>query len=262
MKTSGLLSLVRKNDTAAGSAQGKFRLRLKLSRIAGVLFCSGSLSIVSAAPLSGQPDSPADGATVRGGQVYCLRGTQLEVLTNVLKLPFDVEVRTNATFKVGEGKERTLEEGQVIRSDGWLMNPDGAVEPVYDHVGMKDGAVVVVRDGQAEPVTTTMTFPSGLVIAPDGWCQYPSGNRARLADGQLFRLDGASVGVRDTATLKNGLVVLQKDGKLISRLPTQITGMCDGTRVRWDGVILYPDGTTTTLQEGQTILLEGRASRH
>ena len=106
-----------------------------------------------------------------------------------------------------------------------------------------------------------MTFPNGLVVAPDGWCRYPSGNRARLADGQLFRLDGESVRVQDTATIKDGRLVLQKDGSLIFRVPPQITGMCNGTRVRWDGVILNPDGSTTRLQDGETVLLEGRASR-
>jgi hypothetical protein len=76
-------------------------------------------------------------------------------------------------------------------------------------------------------------------------------------DGQLFRLDGTAIVPKDTVTLKNGRVVVQRDGSLISLSPVQIMGMNDGTRVRGDGLIQNPDGTTVQLHEGQTILVEG-----
>jgi hypothetical protein len=79
----------------------------------------------------------------------------------------------------------------------------------------------------------------------------------RLMDGQLFRMDGTPVDAKDTATLKNGVVVVQKDGSLIRLAPVQIMGMNDGTRVRGDGQVQKPDGTTSQLREGQTILIEG-----
>src|SRR5256886_4040985 len=50
-----------------------------------------------------------------------------------------------------------------------------------------------ICDGQAGTITEPMTFPNNLTISPDGSCVYPNGNRSRLADGQLFRLDGTSI---------------------------------------------------------------------
>ena len=185
----------------------------------------------------------------------------MEVLNDVLKLPFEIEVNTNGVFKVAGGKERKLKAGQVLRRDGWLLNPDGSVQPVFDHVAMMAGKVMVVRDGQAGTITEPMTFPNNLTIAPDGSCVYPNGSRSRLADGQLFRLDGTSIPGRDAATLKNGQVVVQKGGTLISLLPNQAMGMSDGTRVQGDGSIRQRDGTVTPLREGQTVLFEGAASR-
>ena len=233
-----------------------------MNRITCVLFCAGLLPVVCAPSLQAQTDDSVDGVTVKGEKVYCIRGEQLEVLMDDLKLPFDVEVNTNGYFKVASGQERKLEEGQVLRRDGWLLNPDGSVWPVFDYVAMKEGKVIVVRDGQAETLTEPMTFPNNLNIAPDGSCVYPNGSRARLADGQLFRLDGTSILTKDTVTLKNGRAVLQKSGTLITLMPSQIMGMNDGTRVRWDGTIMNRDGTMTQLREGQTVLIEGVASAH
>ncbi len=227
-----------------------------------MLFCLGFLPLVCAPSLQAQTDSSVDGVTVKGENVYCMRGEQLEVLTDKLKLPFDIEVNTNGYFKVGSGQERKLEEGQVLRSDGWLLSRDGSVWPVFDYVAMKEGKVIVVRDGQAETLTAPTTFPGNLKIAPDGSCVYPNGSSARLVDGQLFRLDGISVPAKDTVTLKNGRVVVQKSGTLISLMPLQIMGMNDGTRVRGDGTIVNRDSTITQLREGQTVLIEGAAAAH
>jgi len=235
---------------------------LNLDRIARVLSGLAFLAVVWTPSLQAQTDKSVDGVTVKNEIVYAMRGSQLDALTDVLKFPYDIEVNTNGYFKVGNGRDRKLEEGQVLRSDGWLLNQDGSLWPVFDYVTMKEGKVIVTRDGQAETLTKTMTFPNHLSISPDGSCVYPNGGNARLADGQLFQLDGSSVPSKDTVTMKNGRVVVQKSGTLITLAPTQIMGMNDGRRVQGDGTIKNRDGTTTQLQEGQTVLLDGAAAAH
>jgi len=211
---------------------------------------------------SARAGDAADGVTVKGGTLYVMQGDQLAVLTDSLKLPFEVEVITNGNFTVAKGQARRLLEGQVIRSDGWLLNPDGSIQPVMDHVAMTAGKAYVVRDGRAEPLAQTMVFKNNLSIAPDGYCTYPDGNRSRLLDGQWFRLDGTAIPAKDTITLKNGRVVVQKGGTLLTLTGIQIMGMNDGTRVHGDGSIQRLDGTTTRLREGQTILVDGPIVRH
>ena len=226
---------------------------MQMNRIIYILL----FAVVCAPALRAQSSDSADGATVKDGKLYSKQGDKLEVLTDNLKFPLDIEVFTNGNFKVADGKERKLLEGQVIRRDGWLLNPDGSVEPVFDHVAMNAGKVILVRDGQSEVLTQPMTFPNKSSINPDGSCVYPDGSHARLMDGQLFHLDGAPILSKDAITMKNGRVVVQKEGTLIPLLPMQIMGMNDGTRVRGDGYIQKHDGTTIQLQEGQTILLDG-----
>lgn len=223
--------------------------------------CAFLTAVAGVFSFRAQAGGPVDSVTVRSNEVYALRGDAAEEIVTNLELPLDIEVTTNGTFTVAKGKERKLEEGQVLRSDGWLLNPGGSMQPVFDHVTMQNGRVVVVRDGVPTTLTKPMLFPNHLRIAPDGSCTYPDGSPSRLADGQMFRLDGTAIPPKDAVTLKNGHVVVQKDGALISLMPAQFMGMNDGTRVRGDGLIQKPDGTTFQLKEGQTILIAGPAIR-
>lgn len=207
--------------------------------------------------LQAQTGDAVDSVTVKDKKIYAVRGDQQELLTDNLKFPLDVEISTNATFVVGKGKERTLGEGQVILRDGWLISPDGSVQPVMDHVVMQAGRVLLVRDGKAEPLVQPMTFPNNAGVTPDGYYSYPDGRRARLNDGEWFRLDGTAIPTKDTVTLINGQVVMQKDGSKIILRPPQVMGMNDGTRVSADGTIQKFNGPTFKLREGQTILIDG-----
>lgn len=221
------------------------------------IICLASLIFGSALALQAQTSDSVDSVTVKDKKIYAVRGDQQEVLTENLKFPLNVEITTNGTFKVGDGKERKLAEGQVILRDGWLVNPDGSVQPVMDHVVMRAGRVLLVRDGQAEALKQPLNFPGDVSISTDGYYVYPGGRRARLNDGEWFRLDGTAIPTKDTVTLLNGQVTLQKDGSLISLKPVQIMGMNDGTRVHGDGTIQKFNGQTFKLREGQTILIDG-----
>ncbi len=236
-------------------------VRLSMSRSSCLNLCLVLLLAICAFSLRAKADSALDGATIKGTQAYGIRGEQLDELTDVVKLPFEVEVNTNGTFKVSGGKERNLGEGQIIRRDGWIVYTDGTIRPVFDHVGMIAGKVTVVRDGQAQISTERMVFPNRLTIDPDGSCVYPDGNRSRLADGQLFRLDGTSIPPKDAVTFKNGRVVVQKSGTLIALDPAlgsvQAMGMSDGSRVQGNGTIRRQDGTIIPLPEGKTVLFAG-----
>jgi hypothetical protein len=249
---------------ASGNPAPSVRLSMKRSHCPH--FCLVLLLVMGAFSLRAKADSAIDEATIKGTQAYGIRGEQLDALEDVLKFPFEVEVNTNGTFKVSGGRERKLQEGQVIRRDGWLVNPDGTIRPVFDHVGMIAGRVTVVRDGQAQTSTERMVFPNGLTIDPDGSCVFPDGNRSRLADGQLFRLDGTSIPPKDSATFKNGRVVVQKSGTLIALDPTlasvQAMGMSDGSRVQGNGTIRRQDGTIIPLPEGKTVLFAGINTGH
>lgn len=221
------------------------------------ILCTLLLIVGSTPLLQAQDSSSVDSVTAKSEKIYAVRGDQQAAITDNLKFPNDVEVSTNGTFKVADGKDRKLLEGQIILRDGWLLSPGGSFQPVFDHVVMKEARVYLVRDGVATALAQPMAFPNGLSVTPDGYCGYPDGRNMRLRDGQWFRLSGTSIPLKDAATLKNGQVVMQKDGSLIPLQPVQVMGMNDGTRVHGDGTIEKYGGPTFKLREGQTILIDG-----
>jgi hypothetical protein len=102
-----------------------------------------------------------------------------------------------------------------------------------------------------------MVLTNGMTINPDGYGSGFPGGRNRLMDGQLFRLNGTTIPCKDTVTMKNGQVIVQKDGSQIPLAKIQIMGMNDGTRVSGNGTIQKHDGKIIQLREGQTILIDG-----
>ena len=219
-------------------------IQLFLTANAGLLFAQGS--------------SSADAVTCRTNRTLAVQGGEWTALTNEMMMPGGIEVFTNGTFRVNEGKERHLQEGQILRADGYLLNPDGSIMPVFDHIAMSKGTVMVFKDGEGAALAATLTLPDGTGINPDGSYVRPSGRRSRLADGQLLTLEGAPMSGLDTISLNNGRVVVYKSGTLIPlQSPLVTMGMSDGTRVRGDGYLIARDGTTTQMTEGQTITMPG-----
>jgi len=211
--------------------------------------------------LFAQANSFSEGVICFTNRTLLQRRGELTLLPDPMTMPGGIKVLTNGTFRVNEGRIRSLEAGQILRADGTLLSPDGSVTPVFDHIAMSNGRVLVFKDGEGAELTAPLTMPDGSIINPDGF--YVRGTRcSRLVDGQLLTLEGASMGGLDTITLINGEVVVYKSGALIHlQSPVQIMGMDDGTRVRADGLVTFRDGTTTQLIEGQTITVEGvRAS--
>jgi hypothetical protein len=228
--------------------------------VVGLLLTTG-LATAEDATLSPTPvpqDNPApERVTVRDGKLLMLLQGQWESVGKAIRLSEEVRVLTNQTFVVGEGKERKIEEGQTLGNDGYLTTGDGRVEPVFDHIAMKNGRVVLVRDGSASTVTETTDLANGSRVLPDGFFVAADGRRSRLLDGQLVRLSGASLPAVDTATLREGKVYVQKDGSSLLVALGRTMMMSDGSKVFGDATIVKRDGTRLTLAEGQIVKFEG-----
>ena len=179
-------------------------------------------------------------------------------LTHDLELPHGILVLSNGTFQLGEGKARALKDGQILRADGFLLNPDGSTLPVFDHVSMH-GSVTVYKNGDALPLAGNITLADGSVVESDGAYTRPSGRRSRLRDGQLVALDGTQIEGLDTISYKDGQVTAFKGGTMINLQPAAniVLGMYDGTRVSGDGAILGLDGSRKQLVSGEIIIAPG-----
>ncbi|MBI1176125.1 hypothetical protein GC207_01660 [bacterium] len=177
--------------------------------------------------------------------------------TNSVVMPFKIKVMTNLTFTVADGSPRKLKDGQILGKDGNLQSPDGSLVPVMDHITQNGGKVLICKDGVAKPVSGETTLGDGSKVFADGTYIDQSGHPTKLLDGQLIMLSGSKIPATDTATMKDGKVVVQKDGSLITLRPAQTMMMSDGTRVTGDGTVIGKDGKTTHLGEGELVKIEG-----
>jgi hypothetical protein len=219
-----------------------------------------SLSFPCAVTVRGEDARPPEAVTsvlFKQGKVYVPKdGSPVEITNDVLVAKLAV-VRTNGVFTVGKGKERLLKEGESIGPDGNLNSPDGTVAPIVDHLFVKNGRVVSVRDGVATPLVREVALPDGSKVTPGGDLRAVDGKIRRLLDGQLIKLDGTFLPVTDTVSLQGGKVILYKDGGRIEMRRGQFMAMNDNSRVSGDGYIIKADGTRVNLKEGEILKLEG-----
>jgi len=221
---------------------------------AGVWLLSLGFSL---AVLAADDNRTPESATFKAGKVFVPQGGKNIEAIKDLSFPGDILIKTNGAFKVSNGKLRQMREGQTIDAQGMLSSPDGSVVPVFDHITLKSGRVQIVRDGDSKPLTGELALPNGMKVLADGSLRGPGGSLRRLLDGQLLKLDGTAVGVTDTISLKDGKVVLFKDGGRLEVRRGQVIAMSDGTRVSGDGSIVRPDGSKETLKDGDTIKIPG-----
>ena len=229
---------------------------MKLTSVPELLVFSAFLS-ATASQVFAQANAPQDAVTCRTNRTLLVSDGQLAPLKGALSFSQGIKVFTNCTFQVSNGKIRALQEGQRLRADGNLLQADGSIQPVFDHIAMTAGVVRVSKDGEAQALTKPFTLPDGSMIRPDGSYTRPSGRQSRLVDGQLLALDGTAIPSLDTITLRDGRVEVSKSGALVTLQPNQIMGLADGRRVRGDGIILERDGSSTKLAEGKTVIMEG-----
>jgi hypothetical protein len=217
--------------------------------------------IAGAAQLHAQNSDANDGVVCVTNSSLLREGSSLTLLTNELSMGNGILVYTNGMFSVNGGKHRQLLDGQVLRPDGFLLNADGSIAPVRDHLLMTGGTVVVYKDGDVSTLSSPFGLPDGSVINPDGSYTRP-GRSARLVDGQMLTLTGESLAGLSTISMKNGQVVVFKSSVLVPLAASNvIMGMFDGTRVNAAGLVTFMDGNTLQLADNQVITLPGiRAS--
>ncbi|MCX6923391.1 MAG: hypothetical protein NT154_09315 [Verrucomicrobia bacterium] len=207
--------------------------------------------------LFAQANATTEGVTGLTNRTLLQRRGDWTLQESQMTMPGGIKVFTNGTFRVNDGKARHLQEGQILRPDGNLLNPDSSIMPAFNHIAMSGATVMVFKDGEGEALTNTLVLPDGTCINPDGTYER-SWRRSRLVDGQLLTLDGVPMRGLDTINFRNGRVVVYKSGALIPLpSPNVIMGMYDGTRVQSDGFVTFPDGTTSQMIKEQTITVKG-----
>lgn len=197
--------------------------------------------------------------TANDGITMIDRGETSVPLKTTLQLAKSIQVMTNATFTVDGGSPRNLEDGETLRSDGYLLEPNGSMRPVFDRlVKTRARAIRVYKDGKTHVLKQPLTLPSGIRVNPHGMLTMPDGSLHRMIEGQMLRLDNGSVlPAKDTVTMRHGVVYVQKEGDQFKLPGSRSIMMNNGTKVFGDGHMVRQNGTEMDLHNGETIVLPG-----
>lgn len=204
-----------------------------------------------------QQDQSVERVLFKGGKMLVEQSGKASPMDKEVALPNEIKVMTNATFRVKSGRERKLDEGQILGADGMLTSPDGSIVPVIDHVTMKNGQILLAKDGDTSTLQIELRLEDGSKVTPDGYLVSKYGVRVKLMDGQMLRMDGQLIPAKDTVTLSGGKVRVQKDGSQFEVAAGRSLTMNDGAKIFGDGTVLMKDGTTKKLVEGEILVLEG-----
>lgn len=196
---------------------------------------------------------------LRGRQVFVVTNDHPVLLQRELTLTPDLTVATNGVVRITGGGERQLPEGRKVSLDGFWMNDDGVLAYFKPHYTVRDGRMCYVEDGVFAPLTEAVTFNNGLTLRPDGTVVTPSRREIRLQDGHTLSANGEPLQALDHVQIRQGKLVLQKDGSLVPLPPGRTIGMSDGTKVQASGLITRRSGEQFTLAEGQRLTVEGAA---
>lgn len=221
----------------------------------GILLLVASLFCL---PAAAQDIASAEKVTVKEGVTHAQKDGEWISLDKELELATAIKVQTNGTFTVDGGKPRPLKEGQILRNDGYLVNGDGTMAPVYDRLTVERiGEVTLHQDGASRQLTQPYKLPNGAQVMPDGTMITPQGKLNRLVPGQMFKLSGDALLAKDSVTMQGGTVYVQKEGKRYKIEPNRMLIMNDGTKVYGTGKVVKMDGSQQMLQEGDIITVPG-----
>ncbi len=197
--------------------------------------------------------------TTEGGKVYVVAEHRTELLKRPLALTSELTITTNGVIKISGDGEEQLREGRAITLDGFWIGDDGTLLAFQPHYLMKDRVLYSVKSGVKAVLEQDVAFANGNVLRTDGTLLTSDYRVIRLQDGQRLAFTGETIPALDHVMIKDGSLVLQKDGSIIPLPVVSRIGMSDGTVVSGAGLITLPTGEQITLAEGQRVTLDGAA---
>jgi hypothetical protein len=168
-------------------------------------------------------------------------------------------VMKNGDYKLATGQKMKLKNGEVITEKGqFMILMDQVVN--LDGVMMKDGKMMMVKDGTLSPMNSDMNLNSTDKATKDGLITKADGSTIQLRDGEMMNMDGSLMRRKDEmmamdgVTMRNGKMMKYNNGGLIP-MDKEIT-MPSG-KVGLDGTVTLKDGSKVMMKDGDIMSQKG-----
>jgi hypothetical protein len=214
----------------------------------------------------------SDALFVRDGKVWSLTQGRITPLQEDFVLANGHILTPHGQLLYSSSERMPLREGEIILPNGSLLFSKGnntadpaslAERKVTDHYVMRNGKVMLVRNGDPQSLVADVTLPNGNKLTKSGQMTHKNGEKHVLKEGETVNMEGNMMAAippsaydeRNYIAMKMGRMVQVKDGIDISL--TSDVLMPDWSRIYPDGTIEKPNGSKTKLKEGERVNMEG-----
>lgn len=146
----------------------------------------------------------------------------------------------------------SLEEG--LKGNPSKM-PDDGMTMKQDSVMMKDGKMIIMKDGKTSPMVEDVTLENGTKVMVDGTIVLKDATVMKMGEDDVILMTG-KMDKKEHLILKGGVMMVVRNGKTTPMAAE--TSLEDGSRVMMDGTVMKKDGTSVKIGETEMILMDGK----
>jgi len=150
----------------------------------------------------------------------------------------------NVAFSLEEGLKGNPSK---MPAEGLAMKPDAVM--------MKDGRMMITKDGKTTALTEGITLENGTKVMVDGTIVLKDASTMKMGEDDVIFMSG-KMDKKEHLILKNGVVMVVRNGKTTPM--EKETSLEDGSKVMMDGTVVKKDGTTAKIGETDMVLMEGK----
>jgi hypothetical protein len=196
----------------------------------------------------------------RSGKMMLVKDGEPQILNSDITFTSGNKLLKHGHVMKKDGTKHILKEGEKIDMDGNFIVDKSKVE--YDeknNLVMKNGKMMVVKDGKETILLSEMLMPDWSKIYPDGTVEKQNGTKTKMKEGERLNMEGepmSKISTGFTPTTTSQTVVTLKGGKMIVVLGDKEIPLSkerilnNGSKIMVDGTISKKDGSSFKLKEG------------
>jgi archaellum component FlaG (FlaF/FlaG flagellin family) len=216
-------------------------------------------------------DLVMDGLLKRDGKMMQLEKGKMKSLDRELTLTNGAKISPEGSLLMPDKNTVVLKEGDFVTMQGDVMMMKGSKldskgmesRISNDHLIFTGGRMLLVKDGEPQPMNADMTMPNGSKVTKAGQVVKKDATKYILREGEKVDMNGEVIidkaklemDEKNYLAMKGGKMMEMKNGKEMPMLKEVL--MPNWDKVMVDGTIEKSNGTKYVMKEGERVNMEG-----
>lgn len=137
-----------------------------------------------------------DCCMMQDGKMMMMKNGKRMLMDADMSMPNGTMVMKDGTCTMMDGTRMMMKEGDRMDMNGNMMKKGYNRK---DHIMMKNGKMMIIKDGKKTALGSTMPMPNGVMVMPDGTCTMEDGTKLMMKDGDKMDMEGNMIGKKNMA---------------------------------------------------------------